>query len=124
MAIQSISLPIICSIFCFFFFFSSRRRHTRWPRDWSSDVCSSDLEHVKPAVVFIKSERRERVTNRRLPPGFEDFFQLPRRPHIEQGSGSGISGSQDGRIPTQNHVVEGADRVSVRLVANREFSRK
>src|SRR5439155_8375430 len=30
-----------------FFFFSSRRRHTRWPRDWSSDVCSSDLvEHV------------------------------------------------------------------------------
>src|SRR5437870_7325009 len=24
-------------------FFSCRRRHTRWPRDWSSDVCSSDL---------------------------------------------------------------------------------
>src|SRR5215510_16296307 len=29
------------------FFFSSRRRHTRWPRDWSSDVCSSDL-HTQP----------------------------------------------------------------------------
>src|SRR5439155_15367232 len=29
-----------------FFFFSSRRRHTRWPRDWSSDVCSSDLYHA------------------------------------------------------------------------------
>src|SRR5438874_13716598 len=28
----------------FFFFFSSRRRHTRSLRDWSSDVCSSDLE--------------------------------------------------------------------------------
>src|SRR5690625_5925184 len=28
------------------FFFSSRRRHTSWPRDWSSDVCSSDLEWV------------------------------------------------------------------------------
>src|SRR2546421_5192308 len=27
----------------FFFFFSSRRRHTRSDRDWSSDVCSSDL---------------------------------------------------------------------------------
>src|SRR5438445_6938151 len=27
----------------FFFFFSSRRRHTRYWRDWSSDVCSSDL---------------------------------------------------------------------------------
>src|SRR6266511_5465002 len=30
--------------FSFFFFFSSRRRHTRFSRDWSSDVCSSDLE--------------------------------------------------------------------------------
>src|SRR6266487_4335741 len=28
----------------FFFFFSSRRRHTRWTGDWSSDVCSSDLD--------------------------------------------------------------------------------
>src|SRR3712207_707563 len=31
----------------FFFFFSSRRRHTRYWRDWSSDVCSSDLEKTK-----------------------------------------------------------------------------
>src|SRR5215208_42363 len=31
------------------FFFSSRRRHTRWPRDWSSDVCSSDLERGREA---------------------------------------------------------------------------
>src|SRR5438128_12652705 len=30
-------------MFFFFFFFSSRRRHTRCYRDWSSDVCSSDL---------------------------------------------------------------------------------
>src|SRR5690606_11977884 len=29
----------------FYFFFSSRRRHTRFSRDWSSDVCSSDLSH-------------------------------------------------------------------------------
>src|SRR5690606_39553809 len=29
-----------------FFFFSSRRRHTRFSRDWSSDVCSSDLEQA------------------------------------------------------------------------------
>src|SRR5438105_9242114 len=52
---QSIAL-IFVSIFCFFlfgsvviccfffFFFSSRRRHTRSTREWSSDVCSSDLE--------------------------------------------------------------------------------
>src|SRR6266511_4875355 len=31
----------------FFFFFSSRRRHTRFSRDWSSDVCSSDLFKVQ-----------------------------------------------------------------------------
>src|SRR5689334_24570542 len=31
-------------LYIVFFFFSSRRRHTRWNCDWSSDVCSSDLE--------------------------------------------------------------------------------
>src|SRR5207253_8229850 len=36
-------VTVYCFTLCFFFFFSSRRRHTRWPRDWSSDVCSSDL---------------------------------------------------------------------------------
>src|SRR5215217_9159445 len=34
----------------FFFFFSSRRRHTRYWRDWSSDVCSSDLT-PRPTVT-------------------------------------------------------------------------
>src|SRR6266478_9202395 len=38
----------------FFFFFSSRRRHTRFDCDWSSDVCSSDLEPViSPALVNL-----------------------------------------------------------------------
>src|SRR5437870_7457339 len=36
----------------FSFFFSSRRRHTRWPRDWSSDVCSSDLSYLKVLGVI------------------------------------------------------------------------
>src|SRR5215475_2608272 len=34
-------------LFFFFFFFSSRRRHTRFSRDWSSDVCSSDLGRAR-----------------------------------------------------------------------------
>src|SRR5206468_9204515 len=38
------ALILICFFFCFFF--SSRRRHTRSDRDWSSDVCSSDLDEV------------------------------------------------------------------------------
>src|SRR5690606_19555208 len=48
-----------------FFFFSSRRRHTRFSRDWSSDVCSSDLpagmearlEHELAAVLGSSSAR-------------------------------------------------------------------
>src|SRR6478672_2216697 len=50
----------------FFFFFSSRRRHTRSDRDWSSDVCSSDLcikqilDPELPARDFrVDSVRRE-----------------------------------------------------------------
>src|SRR3989449_9395581 len=35
-------------LICCFFFFSSRRRHTRCSRDWSSDVCSSDLAPTLP----------------------------------------------------------------------------
>src|SRR6266496_4887585 len=35
----------------FFFFFSSRRRHTRSLRDWSSDVCSSDLDPLTLTTV-------------------------------------------------------------------------
>src|SRR5688572_31283567 len=34
------------SFFVVFFFFSSRRRHTRFDCDWSSDVCSSDLNFL------------------------------------------------------------------------------
>src|SRR3712207_6170704 len=42
-----------------FFFFSSRRRHTRYWRDWSSDVCSSDLFFVKrPGPGFNVTLRR------------------------------------------------------------------
>src|SRR5690606_40100951 len=33
-------------VYIYFFFFSSRRRHTRFSRDWSSDVCSSDLDWI------------------------------------------------------------------------------
>src|SRR5690606_21194793 len=36
-----------------YFFFSSRRRHTRFSRDWSSDVCSSDL---RPLLIFSRDE--------------------------------------------------------------------
>src|SRR6266511_5133302 len=43
-------------MFFFFFFFSSRRRHTRFSRDWSSDVCSSDLP-TPPGGEIVRDAR-------------------------------------------------------------------
>src|SRR5207253_3325901 len=52
--VPAVLYACISSPCCFFvyFFFSSRRRHTRWPRDWSSDVCSSDLERLHGHRLF------------------------------------------------------------------------
>src|SRR6266496_5416002 len=50
-------------LFLVFFFFSSRRRHTRSLRDWSSDVCSSDLHDEALGSIGV---------NRREPGGFTD----------------------------------------------------
>src|SRR6266487_3644112 len=36
-----------------YFFFSSRRRHTRWTGDWSSDVCSSDLDEGENGEIEV-----------------------------------------------------------------------
>src|SRR6266508_4303324 len=51
-----------------FVFFSSRRRHTRWPRDWSSDVCSSDLPNVLLLLTFEEPSRGSRTTENRPRP--------------------------------------------------------
>src|SRR2546430_3582442 len=42
---------------CRFFFFSSRRRHTRFDCDWSSDVCSSDLDDA--IVILVISHEQD-----------------------------------------------------------------
>jgi serine protease Do len=88
-------------------------------------------ESVTPAVVSIQAERDPRSrssqgTPRRLavPPGLEDFFnqfdpRTQQRP--QESSGSGFIVSRDGHILTNNHVVDGADRLTVTLTDHRVF---
>src|SRR5690349_24450875 len=45
-------------LYVYFFFFSSRRRHTRSLRDWSSDVCSSDLGEAREVAAALDVELR------------------------------------------------------------------
>ena len=62
-----------------------------------------------------------------LPPGFEEFFpQLPqmRPPEFQEAAGSGFIVSRDGYILTNDHVVDGSDVVTVRLLDRREFKAK
>src|SRR5690606_39722360 len=73
---------------CVFFFFSSRRRHTRFSRDWSSDVCSPISLRFQLAVLL--SLRRARAA-----PGRE---QGPRDGLVrQQRQESGESGSEEKR---------------------------
>src|SRR6266496_6439961 len=66
-----------------FFFFSSRRRHTRSLRDWSSDVCSSDLprRRPRPARALFRAGARRCLAQRR---------QLLDRALQRRGGGDGL----------------------------------
>jgi len=105
-----------------------------------SEAFASVAEHVKPSVVYIKSGRKPEATTRRgprgqrnaprmeVPPGMEPFFRglppmqlQPQEPRFQEGSGSGFVVSKDGYILTNNHVVDGSDQVTVRLLDRREF---
>src|SRR5216684_8133220 len=59
----------------FFFFFSSRRRHTRCSRDWSSDVCSSDLTEAGRPPSSKPDQPIRGLQRRSLAPGCVRFSQ-------------------------------------------------
>ena len=90
------------------------------------------VEKTSPAVVRIEAESKSR---RQQPTQFNPFgddelfkqFQDPRqnpRPRLERGLGSGVIVSADGTILTNNHVVEGAEKITVLLSDNKSFEAK
>jgi serine protease Do len=100
-----------------------------------SEAFASVAEHIKPSVVYIRSGQKPQTARRgpqakprmQVPPGFEEFFKnMPQQeePRFREGSGSGFIVSKDGYILTNNHVVEGSDQVTVRLLDRREFKAK
>jgi serine protease Do len=101
-----------------------------------SEAFASVAEHIKPSVVYIKSGRNPETSpdgqrgrpRMQVPPGYEEFFRnfppMQQEPRFQEGSGSGFIVSKDGYILTNNHVVEGSDQVTVRLLDRREFKAK
>ena len=90
-----------------------------------SDAFANVAEGVKPSVVFIRSQKTNTAPQRQLPPGMEQFFPHYRQgPRVEEGGGTGFVVSADGLILTNNHVVEGADKVTVMLPDHRTFTAK
>ncbi len=81
-----------------------------------SEGFANVAEAVRPSVVVIESQRNVEQTNRR--PSFNDFFQQHPQERFQEGRGSGFI---DGYILTNNHVIDGADKVIVRLTDRREF---
>src|ERR1039457_7442452 len=72
-SLTCVSVVFSKSLWCFFFF-SSRRRHTRLQGDWSSDVCSSDLD------VFSEPEEALRLLHKwQLTEEIEEEVQWKRR---------------------------------------------
>src|SRR5207249_5626287 len=80
------------------FFFSSRRRHTRSKRDWSSDVCSSDLRLIDPTAGTIEfhGEELTKLTPRELRTRRRNFQIIFQDPY----------GSLDPRMTVEDIVAE------------------
>src|SRR3712207_8162104 len=64
-----------------FGFFSSRRRHTRYWRDWSSDVCSSDLHNV--SIYEDDSAEKDYFLGAEVAAGGQTTYNIPAMPKGE-----------------------------------------
>src|SRR5437764_6987326 len=87
----------------FLFFFSSRRRHTRYIGDWSSDVCSSDLDHDRGRDARFAgrqggAEGRRRAQHDGLPVRQDQALALAAEPDPGLGAQAGGDRSEERRV--------------------------
>src|SRR5699024_11616625 len=88
----------------FIFFFSSRRRHTRSKRDWSSDVCSSDLSDL------VMSLAEQSGQSPAMPDG--DVSPCRRQPVLTSPEKREFAGSHipAGHLPVETFDIGGGQR--------------
>src|SRR5699024_11680444 len=108
------------------FFFSSRRRHTRSKRDWSSDVCSSDLPRLEE--IDVEAEPDRWLGFDRVEPGeaWTDMSVFVARLHqaeLRERGRAAVEGKEIGRASCRERVWvaagDGARREKERGEVNR-----
>lgn len=91
------------------------------------------VDRVAPAVVKVNVEQRGKTSGgnvNQLEDFFKNFPGFPqgggqgRKPQIERGVGSGVIVSQDGTVLTNNHVIDGATKITVEMNDKRTFTAK
>ncbi len=93
-----------------------------------SEAFSYVAEKASPAVVYIETEKVISLPRELFPfdffgdEFFKRFFSPPR--YRERGAGSGFIISKDGYIVTNNHVIQGAQKITVKLADGRTFRAK
>jgi serine protease Do len=78
---------------------------------------SMAAERTVNSVVHVKTQ----TTMQPVFNPWSDFFGYQQQPHVQEGSGSGVIISADGYIITNNHVVEGAEKLHVTLNNNKDY---
>jgi serine protease Do len=128
-------------LFCFFLFLPTGQAAAQGedaaPPGRPLADFSAVVKQAAPAVVYLSVEKTVKapLRNRQLEEMLDDpflrrffgeqleeqFRRAPQKPPKQEGSGSGFIISEDGLILTNNHVVEEADKIIVKLADKREF---